>query len=101
MSSASILYGVFASILISGNWPPVEAKCTNTFLTWCERISDVGRFGDVGWNNLVVGNDPCKRESAKKDPDHKLSKRDFGEVLRIEQLTIAEKVKSKKKISSK
>lgn len=69
----------------------VESKCTTTYITNCDKISDVPRFGTKSWENLIISPDACSKTGVG-NLDEVLEPNFFGNAKNIEELYIVGKL---------
>ncbi|KAF5293678.1 hypothetical protein FQA39_LY03163 [Lamprigera yunnana] len=69
----------------------VASKCTTTYITVCEKVSEVQRLGEKSWENLMISPDTCNKAKVN-NLNEVLSSDAFAEAKNIEELFILEKV---------
>lgn len=68
-----------------------HSKCTRTFITTCDKVSDVTRQGKSEWKNLIISNDQCSKTTSSI-PNEILKQGGFKKTPNLEELFIIEKV---------
>ncbi|KAF2902490.1 hypothetical protein ILUMI_03698 [Ignelater luminosus] len=68
-----------------------HSRCTTTFITTCEKVSDVSRQGKNEWKNLIISNDQCSK-TISSAPNEILKPGGFQKTTNLEELFIIEKV---------
>ena len=69
----------------------VKSICEKTHVNECEKVSDVDRFGQKTWENLVVSPHRCKKTDSHT-LDEVLPPNAFSKVFNIDELIIVEKI---------
>ncbi|KAF5308035.1 hypothetical protein FQR65_LT06409 [Abscondita terminalis] len=69
----------------------VKSKCTTTYVTYCETVSDVQRFALKSWENLMISPDMCSRGKVGT-LDEILEPKFFGKAKNIEELYVMDKI---------
>lgn len=80
---ASIL--LLACCLLLDN---AEPKCTLTFIATCEKVSDVPRYAETSWRNLIIAKDQCRTTS--EGPNEVLKSDAFLATPNLEEIYISE-----------
>ncbi|KAK4873828.1 hypothetical protein RN001_013188 [Aquatica leii] len=78
---------VFLCVLILS----VKSKCTTTYISSCDKISDVSSFGMASWESLIISPDVCNKTGVG-NLDEVLEPNFFGNARNLEELYIIDKI---------